>query len=127
MAGYASRDRPADGKVTELYSKAMVFELANQTRAVIVTLDLVGIDRELRPVVDDEAFVRLLRDTVQIQLRETVAHRRTFGGDVQEERSELAVTGHGAEVRRPGDGFARCCDRRDVTAGPSQLESGRDG
>lgn len=47
MAGYASRDRPADGKVTELYSKAMVLESANQTRAVIVTLDLVGIDREL--------------------------------------------------------------------------------
>ncbi len=47
MAGYASRDRPADGKVTELYSKAMVLESANHTRAVIVTLDLVGIDREL--------------------------------------------------------------------------------
>ena len=47
MAGYASRDRPADGKETELYSKALVLESANQTRAVIVTLDLVGIDREL--------------------------------------------------------------------------------
>ena len=47
MAGYASRDRPADGKVTELYSKALVLESATQTKAVIVTLDLVGIDREL--------------------------------------------------------------------------------
>ena len=47
MAGYASRDRPADGKVTELYSKALVLESANQTKAVVVTLDLVGIDREL--------------------------------------------------------------------------------
>lgn len=47
MAGYASRDRPADGKATELYSKALVLESAAQSRAVIVTLDLVGIDREL--------------------------------------------------------------------------------
>ncbi len=47
MAGYASRDRPADGKVTELYSKALVLESAKQSRAVIVTLDLVGIDRDL--------------------------------------------------------------------------------
>ena len=47
MAGYASRDRPADGKVTELYAKALVLEAANQTKAVVVTLDLVGIDREL--------------------------------------------------------------------------------
>lgn len=47
MAGYASRDRPADGKVTELFAKALVLEAANKTKAVIVTLDLVGIDREL--------------------------------------------------------------------------------
>ncbi|MCF7961431.1 MAG: neutral/alkaline non-lysosomal ceramidase N-terminal domain-containing protein [Pirellula sp.] len=53
MAGYASRDRPADGKVTELYSKALVLESANNTRAVIITLDLVGIDRELSNEVRD--------------------------------------------------------------------------
>jgi neutral ceramidase len=53
MAGYATRDRPADGKVTELYSKALVLESANNTRAVIVTLDLVGIDRELANEVRD--------------------------------------------------------------------------
>ena len=47
MAGYASRDRPADGKMTELYAKALVIEDAKQSKAVIVSLDLVGIDREL--------------------------------------------------------------------------------
>ena len=47
MAGYASRYRPADGKVTELFSKALILESATQTKAVIVSLDLVGIDREL--------------------------------------------------------------------------------
>lgn len=47
MAGYASRDRPSDGKATELHAKAVVLEADNQSKAVLVTLDLVGIDRDL--------------------------------------------------------------------------------
>ncbi|MEZ6134321.1 MAG: neutral/alkaline non-lysosomal ceramidase N-terminal domain-containing protein [Pirellulaceae bacterium] len=46
MSGYGSRDRPADGeKLTELWAKAMALEDAVGTRVVLVTLDLVGIDR----------------------------------------------------------------------------------
>lgn len=45
MAGYGSRDKPADGKLTDLWAKALVLEAADGNRAVIVTLDLVGIDR----------------------------------------------------------------------------------
>lgn len=47
MAGYASRDHAAEGKLTDLWAKALVLEDANHRRAVLVTLDLVGIDREL--------------------------------------------------------------------------------
>ncbi|MEQ1829794.1 MAG: neutral/alkaline non-lysosomal ceramidase N-terminal domain-containing protein [Pirellula sp.] len=47
MAGYGSRDKPADGKTTELYAKALVLESDNKTRVAIISLDLVGIDREL--------------------------------------------------------------------------------
>jgi sugar lactone lactonase YvrE len=47
MAGYGSRDRPSDGKTTELFAKSLVLEAADKTRAAIVTLDLVGINREL--------------------------------------------------------------------------------
>ncbi len=45
MAGYGSRDTPADGKLTDLWAKALVLEAADGKRAAIVTLDLVGIDR----------------------------------------------------------------------------------
>lgn len=45
MAGYGSRTAPAEGKETDLYAKALVLEDAAGTRAVVVTLDLVGIDR----------------------------------------------------------------------------------
>jgi neutral ceramidase len=47
MAGYASRDRPAEGVRTELWAKALVLEDVEGDRALILTLDLVGIDREL--------------------------------------------------------------------------------
>lgn len=47
MAGYASRKSPAEGKQTELYAKAIVLEDAQKKRAVLITLDLVGIDRDL--------------------------------------------------------------------------------
>lgn len=46
MSGYGARDRPAEGKLTELWAKAMAIEDPNGQRFVLVTLDLVGIDRE---------------------------------------------------------------------------------
>lgn len=45
MAGYGSRDRPAEGKSSELWAKALVLEDAEGDRGVVITLDLVGIDR----------------------------------------------------------------------------------
>jgi neutral ceramidase len=47
MAGYAARTRPADSKMTDLWAKALVLEDAAGIRAVLVTFDLVGIDRDL--------------------------------------------------------------------------------
>ncbi len=46
MAGYASRDRPAEGMLTELWAKALVLEDAEANRAVLVTVDLIGVSRE---------------------------------------------------------------------------------
>ena len=45
MAGYGSRDKPAEGKQTDLWAKALVLEDAMGQRAALITLDLVGIDR----------------------------------------------------------------------------------
>jgi hypothetical protein len=46
MAGYASRDHAATGKMTDLWAKCVVLEDAKGKRAVLVTLDLVGIERQ---------------------------------------------------------------------------------
>ena len=46
MAGYGARTMPANSKLTDLWAKALVLEDAKGHRAVLITLDLVGIDRE---------------------------------------------------------------------------------
>ena len=43
MSGYGARDRPAEGTCTDLFVKAMAL---GEPAVVLVTLDLVGIDRE---------------------------------------------------------------------------------
>ncbi|HEX8915384.1 MAG TPA: neutral/alkaline non-lysosomal ceramidase N-terminal domain-containing protein [Humisphaera sp.] len=46
MAGYASRDKPAAGTLQDLWAKALVLQAADGKRVALVSLDLVGIDRE---------------------------------------------------------------------------------
>lgn len=48
MAGYAARNKPSEGKIHDLYAKALALEDAAGTRLVLVTLDLIGIPREFR-------------------------------------------------------------------------------
>ncbi len=47
MAGYGSRNHPSTGFLNDLWAKALVLEDARGTRVAIVTLDLVGIGRDL--------------------------------------------------------------------------------
>lgn len=48
MAGYAGRNKPAEGKVQELYAKALALEDGAGNRLVVVTLDLIGVPQEMR-------------------------------------------------------------------------------
>ncbi|MFO0826024.1 MAG: neutral/alkaline non-lysosomal ceramidase N-terminal domain-containing protein, partial [Gemmataceae bacterium] len=50
MSGYGGRTAPADGKETDLWAKTMVLQ-AGDRKLVLVTLDLVGIDRTLSQTV----------------------------------------------------------------------------
>jgi hypothetical protein len=51
MSGYAARTAPAEGKETDLWAKAAVLRDARGNKLVLVTLDLVGIDRDLSQTV----------------------------------------------------------------------------
>lgn len=47
LSGYAARTRPAEGKLQDLWVKALALEDAEGNVGLLVTLDLVGISREL--------------------------------------------------------------------------------
>jgi hypothetical protein len=47
LSGYAARDKPAQGKLHDLWAKALALEDAHGRRAVLITMDLVGIGRDL--------------------------------------------------------------------------------
>jgi hypothetical protein len=47
LSGYASRTAPSDGKVQDIFAKAIVFEDENGNRTVVVTTDLIGLTRNL--------------------------------------------------------------------------------
>ncbi len=68
MAGYGSRTAPASGKLTELWAKALVLDDTTGGRGVVITLDLVGIDRTLshRVCTELERAYGLQRDQIVI-------------------------------------------------------------
>jgi hypothetical protein len=53
MAGYGSRNHPAEGKETDLFVKALALEAPDGGRLVLLTSDLVGVPRQLTEAVAD--------------------------------------------------------------------------
>jgi hypothetical protein len=47
MAGYAARDKPADGKLHDLWLKALALEDAHGNTALLITSDIIGFSRDL--------------------------------------------------------------------------------
>ena len=47
MAGYAGRNRPADGALHDLWAKALVLEDIDGERAVLIITDLIGFRKSL--------------------------------------------------------------------------------
>ena len=80
MAGYAARNRPAEGKLHDLWAKAFALEDPQGRRAVVVTLDLCGIDRVFAKQVCDALQQKHKLDRSQIVI--SVSH--THSGPVVE-------------------------------------------
>lgn len=53
MAGYAARNHPSEGKLHDLWAKALALRDEDGRTAVLVTLDVCGIDRELSNAIRD--------------------------------------------------------------------------
>jgi neutral ceramidase len=72
MAGYANRNKPAEGKLTELYVKALALEDPHGSRLVLLSSDLVGIPRSLSAPVAAEVQKRTGLPRERLML--TVSH-----------------------------------------------------
>src|SRR5205085_487151 len=57
MAGYAARKKPAEGKVQDLFAKALALQDEQGNKLVFVTLDLIGVPQALRHAVAERAEV----------------------------------------------------------------------
>lgn len=55
MAGYAARNKPSQGKVHELYAKALALTDGRGNRLVLVTTDLLGLPRALTSEISEHA------------------------------------------------------------------------
>src|SRR5262245_66057594 len=58
LSGYAGRNRPAEGTVSDLQAKALVVEDPTGRRAVVITMDLVGIARDFAAAVCEQLKTR---------------------------------------------------------------------
>lgn len=65
MSGYGGRDHPAEGTLHDLWAKALVLQDPKGERAVVLTMDLVGIDREL-----SHAVCAALKEKHQLERRQ---------------------------------------------------------
>lgn len=55
MAGYAARKKPAEGKVQDLFAKALALQDERGNPLVFVTLDLIGVPQTMRHAVAERA------------------------------------------------------------------------
>jgi len=72
MSGYAGRNKPAQGKDTDLFAKALLLE-GEGGKALLITLDLCGIDRDFAGKVAAEIGKRhsLTRDRILLAVSHT--------------------------------------------------------
>lgn len=74
MSGYGGRDRPAEGKLTDLWAKAVVIQDPQGKQLAAVGLDLVGIDRETSLAVRQQLCRKHGWDLSQIALFTSHTH-----------------------------------------------------
>ncbi len=108
MAGYGGRDEPANGMLTELWAKALVIDTGGGGRGVVVTLDLVGIDRSLSERLCESLMRQYGLDRSQIMLCTSHTHTGPVVGMnlaplhylIQTPRQQVLIDEYAVELSR---------------------------
>jgi neutral ceramidase len=74
MSGYGARTKPAEGTNLDLWAKTLVLEDPQGQRAVLVTLDLVGIARDLALSICDDLSEKYRLERSQVMLAVSHTH-----------------------------------------------------
>jgi neutral ceramidase len=108
MAGYGSRNHPSTGFLNDLWAKALVLEDASGTRVAIVTLDLVGIGRDLADPIRAELAAKYRLDPSHIAFCCSHTHSgpvvgralRTLHFDLVDARQQELIDRYGDRLKR---------------------------
>lgn len=111
MAGYASRNKPSEGVVADLYAKVLVLQDATGQRAVWITTDLIG----LRGAVTEEIFREVMARTglKRHQLLVNSSHTHTGPAIADTDASAYSIADAAAAETRA---YRRLLQDRIVTA-----------
>jgi neutral ceramidase len=74
LSGYASRTRPSEGKLHDLWVKALVIEHGRKHRAVIITADIIGFTHELSKDIIKTLAEKYNLDRSQILINSSHTH-----------------------------------------------------
>lgn len=74
MAGYASRTNPSEGKIHDLWAKALVIEDSLGNKAVLITTDLLGVTREFTEKIRFRLNEKFNLSAAQIMINSSHTH-----------------------------------------------------
>ena len=81
MSGYAARNRPADGKMHDLWAKALALEDSLGNRSVLVTLDVLGLPKPMSDRIRGQLISDLNLSKARIILNFSHTHSGPVIGD----------------------------------------------
>ncbi|MGH9660759.1 MAG: neutral/alkaline non-lysosomal ceramidase N-terminal domain-containing protein, partial [Bryobacteraceae bacterium] len=102
MSGYANRNRPSEGKVHDLWAKALALDDGRGGRAVLVTTDLIGLPRAISDVVGARVLKQYGLERSRLVLNSSHTHTGPLIRSNLEAMFELK-----AEERATVDDYAR--------------------
>jgi len=74
MAGYAARKGPSEGKIHDLWAKALALEDEQGTRFVLVSVELIGIPRQMRDWMEKQVGLRFKLPPAALLLNASHTH-----------------------------------------------------
>ncbi len=125
MAGYAARTKPSEGVDLDLFAKVLVVHDSTGTKFALVTLDLIGVPRNLRLEVASRVRKELGIDPARLVLNASHTHSgpelrtsKTNAADDPARREEEAA----AYTDRLQDTIVRLITEADAKAAPAALD-----